>query len=69
MASRDDRYADFGRLEELARRWGSRFVDAGYAGHINAKSRLGYWDDGETLLEELIDKPPQPGIGRAVDRQ
>jgi predicted alpha/beta hydrolase family esterase len=56
VASRDDRYAAFCRLEDLARAWGSRFVDAGHAGHINARSGLGYWDDGEALLEELIDE-------------
>jgi predicted alpha/beta hydrolase family esterase len=55
VASRDDRYATFERLEALARDWGSRFVDAGAAGHINARSGLGYWNDGEALLEELID--------------
>ena len=38
VASRDDRYAAFGRLEGHARAWGSRFVDAGQAGHINARS-------------------------------
>ncbi|WP_226948647.1 RBBP9/YdeN family alpha/beta hydrolase [Rhizorhabdus wittichii] len=37
VASRDDRYAAFDRLETLARAWGSRFVDAGHAGHINAR--------------------------------
>jgi len=60
VASRNDRYAAFDRLEELARAWGSRFVDAGYAGHINAGSGLGYWSDGEVLLEELIELAVQP---------
>ncbi|MES2496996.1 MAG: alpha/beta hydrolase [Pseudomonadota bacterium] len=55
VASRNDRYATFDRLETLARAWGSRFVDVGQAGHINAKSGLGDWADGEVLLEELID--------------
>ena len=55
VASRNDRYATFDRLEALARAWGSRFVDAGHAGHINAQSGLGYWSDGEVLLEELLE--------------
>lgn len=55
VASRDDRYASFARLETLARIWGSRFIDAGHAGHINARSGLGDWPDGEVLLEELIE--------------
>lgn len=56
VASRNDRYAAFDRLEALARSWGSRFVDAGHAGHINALSGLGDWPDGEVLLEELIER-------------
>lgn len=54
VASRNDRYAAFDRLEALAKAWGSRFVDAGHAGHINANSKLKGWPDGEVLLEELI---------------
>lgn len=55
VASRNDRYAAFDRLEALAKAWGSRFVDAGHAGHINANSKLKGWPDGEALLEELIE--------------
>lgn len=55
VASRNDRYAAFERLEVLTRTWGSRFVDAGHVGHINALSGLGGWSDGEVLLEELIE--------------
>jgi len=54
VASRNDRYAAPGRLEALGRAWGSRFVDAGPVGHINAESGLGYWAEGEVLLEQLI---------------
>ncbi len=70
VASRDDRYASFSRLEALARAWGSRFVDAGYAGHINASSGLGYWNDGEALLEELIEAraASRPGASAAVPK-
>ncbi|KRB86284.1 esterase [Sphingomonas sp. Root710] len=60
VASRDDRYAAFDRLEALARAWGSRFVDVGQAGHINASSGLGYWPDGEALLEELLEEQAGP---------
>lgn len=68
VASRDDRYAAFERLEELARLWGSHFVDAGHAGHINAKSGLGYWSDGEALLEELIDNRSQSRVDHRTHR-
>jgi len=33
--------------------WGSRFVEVGKAGHINAASRLGHWDEGKRLLAGL----------------
>ena len=64
VASRNDRYAAFDRLETLGRAWGSRFVDAGAVGHINAESGLGYWPDGEVLLDDMIEDgrspPPRP---------
>lgn len=56
VASRNDDYATFDRLEALARSWGSRLVDAGHKGHINARSGIGDWADGEVLLEELIER-------------
>lgn len=70
VASRNDRYAAFDQLEALARAWGSRFVDAGHSGHINARSGLGYWSDGEALLEELLDEARRlpKGLGRGYQR-
>jgi len=38
----------------LAASWGSHFVDAGSAGHLNAASRLGHWPEGQELLDRLI---------------
>jgi predicted alpha/beta hydrolase family esterase len=55
VASRDDRYADFARLSQLAGAWGSRLVDLGQLGHINAESDLGEWPQGLALLDRLID--------------
>lgn len=71
VASRNDRYAAFDRLEALARSWGSRFVDVGHAGHINAGSGLGDWPDGEVLLEELVELSGRPlrDPGNAGDKQ
>lgn len=53
-ASRNDDYASFGQARKMARLWGSRFVDAGWVGHINADSGLGDWPYGEFLLDRLI---------------
>ena len=37
----------------LATAWGSRFVDVGAHGHINADAGVGPWPLGERLLDEL----------------
>jgi predicted alpha/beta hydrolase family esterase len=52
-ASRDDPYITFGRARRLARIWKSRFIDAGWLGHINAKSKIGNWPFGQFLLRQL----------------
>ena len=45
----------FERAHSIGKYWGSEFVDAGHAGHINAASGLGDWRFGQGLLERLID--------------
>lgn len=54
VASRDDPYATFDQVAELARTWGAVVVDAGAAGHINATSGLGDWPEGIALLDRVI---------------
>jgi hypothetical protein len=34
----------------MAGHWGSRFVDLGERGHINAESGLGDWPEGHAML-------------------
>jgi hypothetical protein len=53
VGSRNDPWLDFRKAQALARRWGSRFVDLGLAGHINSESGYGPWPEGERL------KPPR----------
>lgn len=53
-ASRDDPFADFGHSRKMARLWGSRFVDAGWLGHINAASGIGDWPFGQHLVDRLL---------------
>jgi predicted alpha/beta hydrolase family esterase len=53
VASRDDPWGSFDHSERLATFWGSKIVDAGDAGHINAESGLGGWDDGRRYLSRL----------------
>ncbi len=52
-ASQNDRYITFGQAKRLARIWGSRLVDVGPLGHINADSGIGDWPYGRYLLERL----------------
>lgn len=52
-ASRNDPYARFDRARRLARIWKSRFVDAGWLGHINAESDIHAWPFGQFLLRQL----------------
>ena len=40
-------------VDTLAAAWGSRLVDVGQQGHVNADAGLGPWPLGEQLLEEL----------------
>lgn len=54
VASQDDPYCSFERALGFAAAWGSRRVDAGAVGHINADSGLGDWPQGQALLNELI---------------
>jgi predicted alpha/beta hydrolase family esterase len=53
VASRNDPFSAFERARALAEAWGSRLVDAGDHGHLNADAGLGPWPLGERLLAEL----------------
>lgn len=60
VASRDDPWIDIDRAHSLAVGWGSHFVDAGAQGHLNAASGIGWWSEGQALLDRVI--------GAAADR-
>lgn len=67
VASRDDPYSSLDHARRLARGWGSRLVDAGKHGHLNAASRLGNWPFGQELLGQLVGGFRRgPGFSRAV---
>ncbi|PFH11178.1 hypothetical protein BCF11_3620 [Collimonas sp. PA-H2] len=53
VASSDDPYASVAYARACADAWGSRFVEAGARGHLNAGSGLGDWPDGYQLLQEM----------------
>jgi predicted alpha/beta hydrolase family esterase len=54
VASDDDPYVAPERARWFAQHWGSRFVLVAGAGHLNADSKLGRWDAGKRLLDELV---------------
>ena len=53
VVSQDDPYDSLDFARRCAGAWGSRLVDIGSAGHINADSGLGSWPRGRALLAEL----------------
>jgi predicted alpha/beta hydrolase family esterase len=61
VASRDDPWIAIERAHSLAVGWGSHFVDAGDQGHLNAASGIGWWKEGQELLDRVI--------GASVDRE
>lgn len=73
VASSDDPWIDIERAHSLAVDWGSHFVDLGAHGHINAASGLGWWPEGQELLERVIEaaggprgEARSPGDARAI---
>ena len=60
VASEDDPYATPQRSFDMARDWGSHFVNIGEHGHINAASDLGLWHEGQGLLDRLIGAAEGP---------
>jgi predicted alpha/beta hydrolase family esterase len=54
VGSTNDGYTTLERTKFFAGAWGSRFVNTGPKGHINADSGLGEWPEGKKLLKELL---------------
>jgi uncharacterized protein len=55
VASSDDLYGDIAHARSCATAWGSRLIEVGALGHINASSGLGHWPEGLALLDELAE--------------
>jgi predicted alpha/beta hydrolase family esterase len=56
VASRNDPAGDFAASEDLGFAWGSAFVDAGEAGHIDAASGHGPWPEGLLRFAAFLAK-------------
>jgi predicted alpha/beta hydrolase family esterase len=73
VASCDDPWIGPDRAHSLAVAWGSHFVDAGAQGHLNAASGIGWWAEGQELLNRVIHasgdrkgRPRAPGDARSI---
>ncbi len=63
VASTDDPFMAQPHARELAHAWGSDFVDAGAAGHINVVSGHGPWPAARDMVDALAT-----GTERATPR-
>ncbi|CAB1370910.1 RBBP9/YdeN family alpha/beta hydrolase [Denitratisoma oestradiolicum] len=54
VASSNDPWMRLMRAAYWAKRWNSRLVSAGNAGHINAESGFGPWPQGQDLFRQLV---------------
>lgn len=54
VVSANDSFGSLVYAKQCAIAWGSSFVDIGQAGHINADSGHGEWDEGYALLQQFI---------------
>lgn len=56
ISSENDPYISLERAKYLAEKWESTFVNIGLKGHVNSESNLEYWEEGQMLLQQLIDR-------------
>ena len=53
VVSDNDPYVSIERAELFAESWGSRLINIGSYGHINAESELSSWEFGKNLVVQL----------------
>jgi uncharacterized protein len=53
VASSNDQWVSLDRAKHFAHHWGSNFINIGEAGHINADSGYGEWEEGLHILKSL----------------
>ena len=58
IASRTDPLCDYAVAEDIAASWGSLFVDAGEAGHINTDAGYGPWPEGSMVFAQFLSRLP-----------
>lgn len=56
IASRNDPFCAYEVAEDVATAWGSLFIDAGEAGHLNADSGYGPWPEGSMAFAQFLSR-------------
>lgn len=56
IASRNDPFCAPDVAEDLAAAWGSLFIDAGEAGHINSDAGYGPWPEGSMAFAQFLSR-------------
>ena len=56
VASRNDPFSAYEAAEDTAAAWGSFFIDAGGAGHINVESGHGPWPEGSMTFANFLTR-------------
>ena len=56
VTSENDPYISVQRAEYFAEMWGSDFINIGQKGHVNSESNLEFWEEGQSILQQLTDK-------------
>ena len=56
VGSNNDPYCRLEVADELAAAWGSLFVNAGEAGHINSAAGYGPWPEGTMVFAQFLSK-------------
>ncbi len=56
VASRNDPFCGIEVAEDMAGAWGSLFVDAGEAGHLNTESGHGPWPEGLLVFARFLSR-------------
>lgn len=54
ITSSNDPYISVERAAFLAEKWGSSFINIGEKGHLNSESKLEYWEEGQEILQSLL---------------
>ena len=56
VGSRNDPYCRLETAADIATAWGSEFMDAGEAGHINAEAGYGPWPEGSVAFARFMSR-------------